>query len=187
MGTTTVSCDTPADLLDLTPREFEAFLAELWGRRGWETRVLPPGRDAGVDVVGEQHDPYYRKLVIQAKRYQLGNKVGAPQVREYASLKRQEGADEVVVATTSEFTSGAIDLAEQLNVKLIDGETLVKMANDETVAAAAPESNSTDDVVEPLQDEDLAMRVQQSVGTIIVLAFVGIILWFLVQFALAAL
>lgn len=184
------SSDARDELLELSPREFEEFVAGLWRERGWETKLRDPGPDGGVDVVCRQHDPYERKLVIQAKRNQVGNTVGAPKVREYASLRRQETADEVAVVTTSSFTSGAEQLGDELNVKLVDGVDLVEMA---TAPDSAPSVQTTarigaDDSRSP--DKTQAdLTTIPGIQTIVYLIFVGslaiLVLWFLVSFILA--
>ena len=106
---------------------FEQFIGELWSRNGWETTVSQQSRDKSLDVLAEKHSPYQQRHAIQAKRYQAGNNVGGPQISEYASLKEQFDADAAVVVSTSGFTTDAVERAKTLNVKLIDGDSLVEM------------------------------------------------------------
>jgi len=77
-------------------------------------------------VIAKKDEAFKQKMLIQAKRYGEGNKVGAPEIREYDSLRRQEdNVDAVVVVTTSSFTREAERTADDLNVKLVDGKTLI--------------------------------------------------------------
>ena len=111
--------------------DFEYFVAELWERMGWETTVSQASMDAGIDVVATKETPYPQKKVIQAKRYGENTTVGGPDIQQYASLKQQvEGADSVIVVTTSEFTSSAHKRARELNVKLVDGDRLVQLIDE---------------------------------------------------------
>lgn len=116
------------ELRSLEPYEFEQFVANLWAESGWSTRVLPESNDYGIDIVATKADPTPQKLLIQAKRYREGNNVGGPAVQQYRSLLEQEpDADSVVIVTTSSFTSQARDLADRMNVKLVDGTMLLEM------------------------------------------------------------
>lgn len=115
-------------LRQLEASQFERFLAAIWDRRGWETDVTTESRDRGVDVVVTRNNPYQEKKLIQAKRYRAGNRVGSPEIREYNSLKDQEeNVDQVLIVTTSDFTEDARSIANKLNVKCIDGPTLVQI------------------------------------------------------------
>jgi hypothetical protein len=115
-------------LLQMDPYEFEHFVADLWVRMGWETEVSDESMDEGVDVIARKQSPYEQTTLIQAKRYGPNTTVGSPDIQQYASLDRQyTGVDKVVVVTTNEFTNQARDLAERLNVKLIDGDTLAEL------------------------------------------------------------
>lgn len=112
----------------IDPYEFEDFVAELWEAEGWQTSVSQGSNDKGVDVVAEKTGTIDQKLVIQAKRYSDGNKVGRPKIQQYHSLKEQDtDADAAVVVTTSEFTDKARLWAYDHNVKLVDGDDLVEM------------------------------------------------------------
>ncbi|WP_050032825.1 restriction endonuclease [Halorubrum halophilum] len=112
----------------MDPYEFEHFVADLWERMGWETDVSAAAVDEGVDVIARKQTPYEQTTLIQAKRYGPNTTVGSPDIQQYASLDQQyTGVDKVVVVTTNEFTSQARDLAERLNVKLINGDTLAEL------------------------------------------------------------
>lgn len=111
--------------------DFEYFVADLWERMGWECEVSQASVDAGIDVVATKSNPYERKELIQAKRYGPNTTVGGPKIREYASLKQQEpGVDSVAVVTTNSFTKQAKEMAEKLNVKLVNGDDLVSMVDE---------------------------------------------------------
>jgi hypothetical protein len=111
--------------------EFEKFVADLWSRMDWDTEVTQASADAGIDVVAEKDSPYQQKKVIQAKRYSDSTTVGSKEIQRYNSLRHQvDGADSVVVVTTSRFTGPAEARASDLNVKLADGERLVVMIDD---------------------------------------------------------
>lgn len=112
----------------LEPDEFERLVANVWEEYGFECEITPSGKDKGVDIIASKPEPVPTKHVIQAKRYNPKNKISSPQIQQYAALQTQiEGTDSVVVVTSSEFTGEAIELANQLGVKTVDGEVLAKL------------------------------------------------------------
>ncbi|SNR56227.1 restriction endonuclease [Halorubrum vacuolatum] len=120
--------DLKAVLQRMDPYEFEHFIGALWDRMGWETSVSTESMDEGVDVTARKESPYPQTLLIQAKRYGPNTTVGSPDVQQYASLRHQyAGVDKVLIVTTNEFTGQAKDLADRLNVKLIDGDDLARL------------------------------------------------------------
>lgn len=119
-----MSVELKRKLQTMENSDFEVFISDLWSRRGWATEVTPKSKDGGVDVIAEKEFPYNRRLVIQAKRYAEGNSVGGAIVRECAAQSLHNDIDEVVLATTSQFTRNAVEVADDMNVKLVDISTL---------------------------------------------------------------
>lgn len=114
-----------ASVANMDEYEFEHLIADLWKRRGWNTTVTSGSNDRGIDVIAEKHSPFYQKQLIQAKCFAHDNTIGSPDIQQYSSLRHQEnGVDAVVVVTTSSFSRQATEIATDLNVKLIDGNTL---------------------------------------------------------------
>jgi len=102
-------------------------VARLWELEGWETEVRKQSGDRGVDVVARKDGTIDQNLVIQAKCYDEGNKVGRPAMQQYYSLRDQERADAVAVVTTSDFTDGAKAWGLEHNVKMVDGSDILQM------------------------------------------------------------
>ena len=129
---TALSSQSIVDALrSLDPYAFEEFVADLWERQGYETAVTTASRDRGIDVVATKARPYRQKVVIQTKRNGPTNKVGTREVQQYNSIRRQADADVVVIVTTGAFTAGAADLADELNVKRVDGDRLADIVREE--------------------------------------------------------
>lgn len=113
------------DFQHIDALEFEKFIAELWELQDWDTYTTKEADDGGVDVIAERSIPVSKKEAIQVKRYSQSNSVGRPDIQQYASLKQERtDVDTVVVVTTSQFTEGATNVAQKLNVKLVDGSHL---------------------------------------------------------------
>lgn len=122
----------PKRILELDNREFEQFIAALWRKRGWHTELTPTSGDRGIDVIATREAPFPQKHLIQVKRYAPDNLVGGPELSRYASLQELESkADVVIVVTTSDFTEQARQLADELNVKMVNLESLVSLIVDE--------------------------------------------------------
>lgn len=133
------------ELHQLDPYDFEYLVADVWEKRGWDTEVLQQSNDMGIDVIARKEDPINQTHVIQAKRYGPQNKVGGPDIQQYASLLQQRPeADSVVVVTTSDFTGQAQQLAQNLNVKLVNGKEFAEMLEE---TGRKEEAESVEEVV----------------------------------------
>lgn len=115
---------------ELDSYEFEQFVAALWKLRGWATETTGQSGDRGIDVVAESGFPLEIEMHIQAKRYGGDSQVSGPEMQKYGSLTRRSGVDIVAVVTSGSFTSQAVSLAEEFNIKLVNGVSLVKLVRE---------------------------------------------------------
>ncbi len=138
---------------------FEQFVADLWGRQGWETRVTRRSRDESLDVMAERTEPYTQRHAIRAKRYAADNPVGGPEVAEYSSLTDQFDADVAVVVTTSDFTTDARERAETPGVKPVDGDDLVSIVRRQEAGDLLREHAPLDETTESAAESDDAAEL----------------------------
>lgn len=131
MTTTLDFSNLLSNLRDLPPRHFEQLVADIWQEyQGWNTEVMNKGPDMGLDVIGEPPNGG-SKTAVQCKRYSQGNKVTSKQIQQYATLRQQwDDVHGVTVVTTSSFTKNAKELAPRVNVKCINGPTLVEVIDE---------------------------------------------------------
>jgi Predicted endonuclease distantly related to archaeal Holliday junction resolvase and Mrr-like restriction enzymes len=118
-------------LREVSPYEFEEFVAELWGAIGWDATVTSGSADGNIDVIAE-HDMATgegrkNREMIQVKQKSKGNKVGVKTVRATRGSERVNPRDRLVIVTTGTFTSVARDAAEKNDVELIDKNKLEEM------------------------------------------------------------
>jgi restriction system protein len=116
--------DTRPNLMELTPKEFEALITNLFEKMGLETRLTQPSRDGGVDCVAYDSRPIFGgKVVIQAKRYK--NTVGVTAVRDLFGTMQNEGATKGILVTTSGYGQASHEFANGKPLELIDGGNLL--------------------------------------------------------------
>ncbi|MCW2888814.1 MAG: hypothetical protein JWL58_5676 [Streptosporangiaceae bacterium] len=113
----------------MSPREFEHALAYLCARDGCsDVRVVGGAGDLGADVVATT--PQGQSLVIQAKRYRVGNKVTGPDLQKFGgTCYGIHGAQIAAVVTTSGFTRQAMTYAAQMGIRVYDNEALAGWAS----------------------------------------------------------
>jgi len=115
-------------LQGLDEYDFENLVSLLWEKQGWQTQVTKGAGDRGVDVIARKETPFEQHQLIQAKRYSHKNKVGSEEIQKYSGLyARRDQVDAVVVVTTSGFTKEARSVAQNRNVKLVDGQKLLSL------------------------------------------------------------
>ncbi len=103
----------------MTPTEFEHYIADLFRLRGYPAQVIGRPGDQGVDVLLDVNG---HKIAIQTKLY--SGTVNNDAVSAVYAGKEFHRADEAWVITTSQFSTGAKQLAQATGVRLIDGTEL---------------------------------------------------------------
>lgn len=153
-------------LQEMGDYDFEHFVADLWEQQGWRTEVEQQSNDAGVDVRAIQTTPYRQKQLIQAKRYSSSTKVGGPDIQQYYGLKDQEqGVDSAIIVTTSSFTRSAKQRADELNVKLVNGDDLVEMVHTQGAYSLLDEYIDINDHEPGLSHEEPEQQHEFNEGT----------------------
>jgi hypothetical protein len=104
--------DKRPNLLELTPKEFEHFVHNLFDRMGFDTKIFKADGDGGVDCVAYDPTPIRGgKYVIQVKLY---NKTVPPTaVRDLYGTMQHEGAQSGILITTSGFGPSSYEFAAQ--------------------------------------------------------------------------
>jgi restriction system protein len=121
--------DTRPNLMELTPKEFESLITNLFEKMGLETRQTQASRDGGVDCVAYDSRPIFGgKVVIQAKRYK--NTVGVSAVRDLFGTMQNEGATKGILVTTSGYGKASHEFANGKPLELIDGSGLLFLLNE---------------------------------------------------------
>ncbi|WP_412758954.1 restriction endonuclease [Metabacillus fastidiosus] len=105
--------------------QFEVYLKALFKELGYKTEVTKKTGDYGADLVLQGK----KKIVIQAKRYNIKNKVSIGAVQEVYAAKAYYQASEAWVITNSLFTKQAEILAKACGVKLLDRIELLNFIN----------------------------------------------------------
>ncbi|MFE3205822.1 restriction endonuclease [Embleya sp. NPDC059237] len=108
----------------MSGREFEHLVADLCRRDGCSrVRVSGGAGDLGADVVGLLPDG--RRFVVQCKRFSVTSKVGSPDMQRFLGTGRHvHGAQVLIFATSSLFTTPARNLGVAQSVVLIDRDRL---------------------------------------------------------------
>ncbi len=112
-------------MLELTPSEFEAYVAQrLFARQGYHVVNTRDTKDGGIDIL--LTDSKGQRAVVQCKRYR--NTVGEEVVRDlYGTMIHSDAAHGFLVAT-SPISAAARKWAGDKPITLIDGATLEKLA-----------------------------------------------------------
>lgn len=126
----------PASLFDMTSREFEEFIAQIFSIHGFSVELTQRTRDGGKDIIAIRSDLGLRaKYIVECKRYAPNRPVGVELVRNLYGVQQQEGANKSVLATTSRFTAEAQAFASnasttQWAMDLVGYERIIEWVND---------------------------------------------------------
>lgn len=122
-------------ILDNSPLFFEQLIVDLLVAMGYggshESAALKLGKsgDNGVDGVIDEDRLGLDRIYVQAKRYAPTNSVQRPEVQGFVGSLVGFGATKGVFVTTSAFSAGARQYADQIpqRVILIDGARLTDL------------------------------------------------------------
>lgn len=123
-------------ILDKSPREFEKLVVILLQKMGYGGEVKSAGEvtqysnDKGIDGIIKEDVLGLGRIHIQAKRYARENTVGREEVQKFVGALAVAQSNKGVFITTSSYSKGAIEYAENLNgtttLVLIDGNKLAE-------------------------------------------------------------
>jgi restriction system protein len=141
--------DQRPNLMELSFREFEALITNLFEKMGLETRQTQASRDGGVDCVAFDNRPIFGgKVIIQAKRYK--NTVGVSAVRDLFGTLQNEGASKGILVTTSGYGAASFEFAAGKPLELLTGANLLALLEDHAGLQARIEPPET--WVDPIPD-----------------------------------
>lgn len=129
---------SPYLLRNISSREFEEVVAEVFRAKGFVVDLTKRTRDGGKDVIAIHTDGLgiQSKYFIECKHYAESNKVGVDIVRAlHGVMNTKDGPNKTILATTSTFTSGAKgfvenEVASKWNMTLADYDDIVRWLND---------------------------------------------------------
>lgn len=138
----------PVRFQDISPYDFEKFMAELFRADGFTVEETGYSGDFGADLILTKDD---ERTVVQVKRYAPGSQVGVNDINQVIGARTYYRADSALVVTTSDFTNPAIALGRSAEVVLWNWQRLEKY-----LSSVFPDSHDYDMVfpAEPSMDPD---------------------------------
>ena len=117
-------------LYDLSPRQFERLIHQLYQAQGYDAELTPSQRDRGRDVIARRSQPGTREhVLIECKRY--AKTIPIQYVRALLGAVSNERASAGKLVTTSSFSKEARDeMKDNHRIELIDGLRLVVLLNE---------------------------------------------------------
>jgi restriction system protein len=126
--------DKRPNLLDLTPKEFEAFIQNLFAKMGFDTKLYQASGDGGIDCVAyDPHPITGGKFIVQAKLYT--RTVAPTHVRDLWGTVQHEGATKGIMITTSGYGPDSYKFAGGKPLNLIDGSGLLALCQQHEIPA----------------------------------------------------
>jgi restriction system protein len=126
--------DPRPNLLELSPKEFEAFIQNLFTKMGFDTKLYQASGDGGIDCVAYDPDPITGgKFIVQAKLYTRA--VQPTHVRDLWGTVQREGATKGIMITTSGYGPDSYKFAAGKPLNLIDGSGLLALCHQYKIPA----------------------------------------------------
>ena len=126
--------DKRPNLLELTPKEFEAFIQNLFAKMGFDTKLYQASGDGGINCVAyDPHPITGGKFIVQAKLYT--RTVQPTHVRDLWGTVQHEGATKGIMITTSGYGPDSYKFAGGKPLNLIDGSGLLALCQQYEIPA----------------------------------------------------
>lgn len=108
-------------------RRFEAVVERLFQQAGFETKSQSHGADMGVDVwLYSRNQPGQPVSLVQCKHWS-GKRIGVDKIRELRGVMAAHSVARGQFATTSTFSSDAVEFAGANNINLLDIDRLLDL------------------------------------------------------------
>lgn len=100
-------------IYELSSREFEEVVAEVFKKQGFDVILTQETRDGGSDIIATHSMggiPFM--VLVECKKYGPNHKVGVSLVRSLLGVQTDHRANKAVLVTSSSFTRDARVFAE---------------------------------------------------------------------------
>jgi len=105
---------SPRLLFQVSPRQFEEIVADLFRKEGFDVELTQATHDGGTDIIAvTQRMNIWQKVIVECKRYAPENRVGIGVVQRALGVKDLTHANKAVVVTTSSFSREAQAVARE--------------------------------------------------------------------------
>lgn len=129
----------PDFLYNFKPPEFEAFVAEVFRRNGFEVVPTPKTHDGGKDIIAyTTRGGISFKTYIECKKYSKNLLVDISVVRAVYGTQIDDRANKSVIVTTSHFTKDARIFAEKNSMQLVDFDAFMEMLKNTPINQNSP-------------------------------------------------
>jgi superfamily II DNA helicase RecQ len=109
--------------------KFEWFLYYVFKLEGSDVKKIgKKGQgDGGADIIVNihQNDGSIRRIGVQAKYWK--NRVGTEPINQLASAKSRHNLTDLWIITTSDLTSDAKEIAEDMDIKILRGDDVARL------------------------------------------------------------
>lgn len=114
---------------NMSHRDFEFFVADIFEKLGFSIKITPATRDGGKDIVATKSTPMPYTLIVECKHWGEEHKVDVSVVRSVYGVQMATQANQSVVVTSSKFTKDAREFAEERKtlMTLWDIDDLLKL------------------------------------------------------------
>ncbi len=111
----------PKRFQDLSPSDFEDFIAQLFKANDYEVKQTTYSGDFGADLLLTLDE---EKIAVQVKRYSKDTKVGVKDINQIVGAKDYYRCDKARIITTSSFTKPGEKLALRTKTELWEWDEL---------------------------------------------------------------
>jgi superfamily II DNA or RNA helicase len=119
------------NIIALGAVDFEKFVARVYDKHGYGTRLTPASHDGGIDIEASRTTNASGRelLAIQCKCFTTSNNVGRPDCQKLVGVvANSRSYTKGIIVTTSDFTPEAIEYCNsESRIEMVNGKKLMKL------------------------------------------------------------
>lgn len=132
------------------PQGFELYTVALYQKLGYQGQVTQETVDGGYDFILTKDG---KTTIGECKLW--ASSIGRPTLQKLAGANLAVGADRMVFVTTSNFSAGAREYADQIGMELVNGERLMALHEGIEVSLQAKQASEEHKDFVELTDEEI--------------------------------
>lgn len=113
------------DYMKLDPFQFEQFCANVLNANGYSVFPTKKAGDGGKDLVGINDKS--ERVFGEVKQYKASNKISRPLLQKLRGAMADNGVQNGIFITTSDFTKDALEYAKRNKIKCINRSELERL------------------------------------------------------------
>lgn len=114
------------DIMNMSPIDFEHYIARIYKKNGYHTVVTPPSGDGGKDIIAYKSR---RKYYIECKHFDADGVVGRPIAQKLVGAMYADNVpvSNGIIVTTGKYSKPCLEYCKECGIKTLNINDILNM------------------------------------------------------------